>query len=57
MQLWAFQGLDAARELYESHGFALAHEALGRQWCSSVIGAVIYTVSTVLSKTRWAKHL
>ena len=32
MQLWAFQGLYAARELYELHDFVLTHEALGAQW-------------------------
>ena len=36
-QLWTFQGLDAARKLYESHGFELTHEALGTQWGSSVM--------------------
>ena len=35
-QLWTFQGLDAARKLYESHGFELTHEALGTQWGSCV---------------------
>lgn len=35
-QLWTFAGLDAARKLYESHGFALVHEAPGDQWGSRV---------------------
>lgn len=35
-QLWTFQGLDAARRLYESHGFTLVHEATGSQWGSQV---------------------
>lgn len=35
-QLWTFQGLDAARRLYESHGFTLVHEATGSQWGSVV---------------------
>jgi DNA-binding MarR family transcriptional regulator/GNAT superfamily N-acetyltransferase len=36
-QLWTFQGLDAARRLYEGHGFSLAEEKPGRQWGSEVI--------------------
>lgn len=36
-QLWTFQGLDAARKLYESFGFALAHEEAGQQWGSKVV--------------------
>lgn len=35
-QLWTFQGLDAARALYEAHGFALVHEAPGSQWGHAV---------------------
>lgn len=34
--LWTFRGLDAARHLYESFGFALAEEAEGEQWGSRV---------------------
>lgn len=30
--LWTFRGLDAARHLYESHGFRLAEERPGTQW-------------------------
>jgi len=30
--LWTFAGLDAARHLYESHGFRLQHESPGSQW-------------------------
>ncbi len=30
--LWTFAGLDAARHLYEAHGFVLAEERLGSQW-------------------------
>lgn len=35
--LWTFQGLHAARHLYESMGFALAEEAPGEQWGSRVV--------------------
>ncbi|MEG2999182.1 MAG: bifunctional helix-turn-helix transcriptional regulator/GNAT family N-acetyltransferase [Comamonas sp.] len=35
-QLWTFQGLDAARALYEAHDFALVHEASGSQWGHTV---------------------
>ncbi|WP_322045514.1 helix-turn-helix domain-containing GNAT family N-acetyltransferase [Paraburkholderia sp. J67] len=34
--LWTFKGLDAARHLYESFGFALAQEAEGAQWGTTV---------------------
>ncbi|MFJ1252988.1 GNAT family N-acetyltransferase [Cupriavidus sp. CuC1] len=34
--LWTFKGLDAARHLYESHGFQLAEEAPGQQWGAAV---------------------
>jgi len=30
--LWTFAGLDAARHLYESHGFRVVHESDGAQW-------------------------
>ena len=36
-QLWTFKGLDAARHLYEKHGFCLTHEAPGAQWGTKVI--------------------
>ena len=35
--LWTFQGLDAARSLYEAHGFVLAEERPGRQWGEPVL--------------------
>ncbi|MEP5760350.1 MAG: helix-turn-helix domain-containing GNAT family N-acetyltransferase [Litoreibacter sp.] len=35
--LWTFKGLDAARHLYEKHGFTLAHETPGTQWGTEVI--------------------
>lgn len=35
--LWTFDGLEAARHLYESAGFGLAEEAAGKQWGSTVI--------------------
>ncbi|WP_058913781.1 bifunctional helix-turn-helix transcriptional regulator/GNAT family N-acetyltransferase [Entomohabitans teleogrylli] len=34
--LWTFSGLNAARHLYEAHGFVLTHEAEGNQWGSVV---------------------
>ncbi len=36
-RLWTFKGLDAARSLYEKHGFVLAREAPGTQWGTEVI--------------------
>lgn len=36
-RLWTFKGLDAARRLYESHGFELTKEEAGSQWGSTVI--------------------
>ncbi len=36
-QLWTFQGLDAARRLYESSGFVLAEEYSGAQWGKDVM--------------------
>jgi len=35
--LWTFRGLDAARKLYEAHGFVLAEEYPGRQWGDEVM--------------------
>ncbi|MDQ2151812.1 bifunctional helix-turn-helix transcriptional regulator/GNAT family N-acetyltransferase [Alcaligenaceae bacterium C4P045] len=35
--LWTFNGLDAARHLYESFGFSLVQESAGRQWGATVI--------------------
>ncbi|MEI2416569.1 bifunctional helix-turn-helix transcriptional regulator/GNAT family N-acetyltransferase [Orrella sp. JC864] len=37
IELWTFQGLDAARRLYESAGFALAEAAPGRRWGREVL--------------------
>jgi GNAT superfamily N-acetyltransferase len=36
-ELWTFQGLDAARALYERHGFVLAEEQQGDRWGSTVV--------------------
>ncbi|MFZ1428132.1 MAG: bifunctional helix-turn-helix transcriptional regulator/GNAT family N-acetyltransferase [Geminicoccaceae bacterium] len=35
--LWTFRGLDAARRLYEAHGFTLVEEHPGRQWGEEVL--------------------
>lgn len=35
--LWTFQGLDAARRLYEDFGFALKEERADQQWGSEVV--------------------
>jgi len=35
--LWTFKGLDAARHLYEKHGFRLAEELPGAQWGVTVL--------------------
>ncbi len=35
--LWTFAGLDTARHLYETRGFALAEERRGTQWGSEVL--------------------
>jgi DNA-binding MarR family transcriptional regulator/GNAT superfamily N-acetyltransferase len=35
--LWTFRGLDAARKLYEAHGFVLAQEQPGQQWGEEVV--------------------
>ena len=34
--LWTFEGLDAARHLYEKHGFRLVQEHTGTQWGAEV---------------------
>ncbi len=36
VHLWTFEGLDAARHLYEKFGFRLVHEQRGTQWGSGV---------------------
>lgn len=35
--LWTFDGLGAARHLYERHGFVLAEERRGSQWGAEVL--------------------
>lgn len=37
IHLWTFQGLDAARKLYEAFGFVLVEEQAGSQWGKEVI--------------------
>ena len=36
-QLWTFNGLHAARHLYESNGFKLAEENPGNQWGTEIL--------------------
>ncbi|MFP5399799.1 MAG: GNAT family N-acetyltransferase [Gammaproteobacteria bacterium] len=36
VHLWTFAGLDAARHLYEKHGFRLEHARRGAQWGKEV---------------------
>lgn len=36
-ELWTFRGLDAARRLYEAHGFRLVEERPGVRWGRSII--------------------
>ena len=36
VHLWTFDGLNAARALYEKHGFALVEENLGQKWGKEV---------------------
>ena len=36
VQLWTFDGLHAARHLYEKHGFVLARSQRGAQWGTEV---------------------
>lgn len=37
VHLWTFAGLDAARKLYEEHGFSLAEETPGERWGATVL--------------------
>lgn len=37
IHLWTFQGLDAARKLYERNGFTLAEQRPGDQWGTTVL--------------------
>ena len=32
LYLWTFKGLDAARQLYEKHGFSLVEQRVGSEW-------------------------
>jgi GNAT superfamily N-acetyltransferase len=36
VHLWTFEGLGAARHLYEKFGFRLVHQQPGRQWGTEV---------------------
>ena len=48
-RLWTFKGLDAARHLYEKHGFSLAHEKPGTQWGTEVIEQEFVRKQTLLA--------
>ena len=37
VELWTFEGLGAARRLYERHGFCLVHQQTGAQWGREVM--------------------
>lgn len=45
-RLWTFAGLDAARHLYEKHGFTLAEERPGTQWGREVLEQCFVRIST-----------
>ena len=47
--LWTFEGLPAARHLYEKAGFKLAEEHKGTQWGSEVNEQRFECVLTVLT--------
>ena len=49
-RLWTFQGLDAARRLYESAGFVLSEERAGQQWGSEVVEQCFVRQRPVLSR-------
>lgn len=36
LYLWTFKGLDAARHLYEKHGFSLVEQQVGTEWGTEV---------------------
>ena len=36
LYLWTFTGLDAARQLYEKHGFSLVEQRVGSEWGTEV---------------------
>ncbi|HQQ15750.1 MAG TPA: GNAT family N-acetyltransferase, partial [Deltaproteobacteria bacterium] len=36
IHLWTFEGLDAARHLYEKAGFRLVEERIGARWGTEV---------------------
>ncbi len=36
LYLWTFKGLDAARQLYEKHGFSLVEQRVGLEWGTEV---------------------
>ena len=44
-RLWTFQGLDAARHLYEAEGFTLTKSWLGDQWGREVLEQIFERVA------------
>jgi len=45
-RLWTFEGLEAARHLYERHGFSLVQEQSGTQWGTKVVEQEFERIST-----------
>ncbi|MFT3972640.1 MAG: helix-turn-helix domain-containing GNAT family N-acetyltransferase [Amaricoccus sp.] len=50
--LWTFPGLDAARHLYETRGFALAEERPGAQWGREVLEQRFVRASAMTTQRR-----
>jgi GNAT superfamily N-acetyltransferase len=50
--LWTFEGLDAARHLYEKFGFRLKQQQLGKQWGTEVSEQFFELNPQVLNKSE-----